>query len=508
MFNGYVVSKELGGGAYGAVYKVVKKTPVGENVRAIKHITIPTEKQYATICDWMGGDEQNINQYCTELLDKYIVTEIRTLNRLSEKNAPNIIRYYEDEIISRGPQHDIYILMEHLTSIPVYVSTEDVIVQDIVRMGLDVLTALELCHEEGIIRGDIREDNIFVDKTGIFKIATFGVARIVKDTLIAVNSIPTFLAPELNNEKDIYTNSADLYALGIVLYRLLNHGRNPFLPQFPIEYTPMDEDKAFKKRLGGEVPSNPEHGGSHIGAVILKAISNKDERYNTAREFYTALQSAMLITSPEVINTNIKKSTNPPPPVKVIVEEVKVKSEEEIRQERLYNLRQQAKHTTDIPAREQGVKKTGSDTPVSENTAAMTTRGIAGLFRRPNKDKANKKVAQTGKRNGNKIKATLILIVNGKQQKKIPINSDSDTFILGRARTHDDVKVDCCFEDDRNVSRLHASIGFRDSKYYLVDEQSRNGTFLNGEKIKQNTLVEIRSGDNIMIGQQEMIFEV
>jgi len=87
---------------------------------------------------------------------------------------------------------------------------------------------------------------------------------------------------------------------------------------------------------------------------------------------------------------------------------------------------------------------------------------------------------------------------------KIPIQSAP--FILGR--NHKDVKVDYSFEDDRNVSRLHASIGHFDNKYYLTDKKSRNGTFLNGEKIEQNKPIEIKNGDTITVGHQDMIFEI
>ena len=43
---GYTVSEKLGSSAFGTVYRVVKSNAAGQYVRALKHITIPTEKQY------------------------------------------------------------------------------------------------------------------------------------------------------------------------------------------------------------------------------------------------------------------------------------------------------------------------------------------------------------------------------------------------------------------------------------------------------------------------------
>ena len=53
---GYTVTEQLGWGAFVTVYKVVKTNESGQYVRALKHITIPTEKQYNSVLNSMGGD--------------------------------------------------------------------------------------------------------------------------------------------------------------------------------------------------------------------------------------------------------------------------------------------------------------------------------------------------------------------------------------------------------------------------------------------------------------------
>lgn len=57
--------------------------------------------------------------------------------------------------------------------------------------------------------------------------------------------------------------------------------------------------------------------------------------------------------------------------------------------------------------------------------------------------------------------------------------------------------------DDHRVSRYHARIKKRDQLYILEDLQSKNGTWLNGDKVSNSV---INSGDKILIGDTEIVF--
>ena len=45
------------------------------------------------------------------------------------------------------------------------------------RIGIDICTALELCSKKGIVHRDIKDENIFVNEDGVFKLGDFGIAR-------------------------------------------------------------------------------------------------------------------------------------------------------------------------------------------------------------------------------------------------------------------------------------------------------------------------------------------
>lgn len=73
-----------------------------------------------------------------------------------------------------------------------------------------------------------------------------------------------------------------------------------------------------------------------------------------------------------------------------------------------------------------------------------------------------------------------------------------DRLSIGRSRESD------IFLEDLAVSRLHASIYRDDSgSYILRDENSANGTSVNGQRISEHRLTE---GDEIQVGQTTMTF--
>ncbi|MEP6850400.1 MAG: GGDEF domain-containing protein [Acidobacteriota bacterium] len=87
----------------------------------------------------------------------------------------------------------------------------------------------------------------------------------------------------------------------------------------------------------------------------------------------------------------------------------------------------------------------------------------------------------------------------------VPIPLDRDEVVLGRA-LEAGVRI-----NDTKVSRIHATINKKSgessskTEYVLTDLESRNGTFLNGQRIEHQTL---QNGDKIMIGEHILRFDL
>lgn len=61
-------------------------------------------------------------------------------------------------------------------------------------------------------------------------------------------------------------------------------------------------------------------------------------------------------------------------------------------------------------------------------------------------------------------------------------------------------KLDITIGGDQSISGNHALILCRKQKFWIKDEMSSNGTFLNEEEIEPNESPELKDGDNIKIG--------
>lgn len=76
------------------------------------------------------------------------------------------------------------------------------------------------------------------------------------------------------------------------------------------------------------------------------------------------------------------------------------------------------------------------------------------------------------------------------------------SFVLGK----NPEKSDYAVADNTNISRVHAVITMRNGRYYVMDQNSTNGTFINGRIIKAWQETEILPGDCLMLANEEFIF--
>ena len=97
------------------------------------------------------------------------------------------------------------------------------------KLGIDLCRSLEYCGQLHIIHRDIKPENIFVSRFGDFKLGDFGIARELEKTMSTFQKGNLFLYGAGDVQGEQYDSRVDIYALGLVLYKLMNHNRLPFL---------------------------------------------------------------------------------------------------------------------------------------------------------------------------------------------------------------------------------------------------------------------------------------
>lgn len=282
--------KKVGEGSYGKVYRCVRDEYGIKSVCAIKIISIPQNPSELESVKFEGLSEAAARSYFEELVRDFS-NEIKMM--LVLKGASNIVSVENYKIVEKKGTigWDIYIRMEFLTSFIKFSSGLEFNEPAVKRFGLDLCNALDICSKRDIIHRDIKPDNIFVDDYGNYKIGDFGVARRLEGTvgLMSKKGTYAYMAPEVFRG-DQYDNRADIYSLGMVMYRLLNRNREPFVNQEKRFIGLNERNEAFERRRHGEALPPPVDASPAMAEVILKACSyNPDDRYKTAKEFKKAL---------------------------------------------------------------------------------------------------------------------------------------------------------------------------------------------------------------------------
>ena len=280
------IDKLIGIGSYGKVYKISKQLGDENVISAVKHITIPTREQYEDAILSIGNNQENLNIYFKDIVKKF-ENEIRLLYKL--RGNTNIVNY-EDYMIKAREDigWDIFIKMEYVTPLNKLIEAKDLTKEMILNLGIDICNGLKLCHDNGIIHRDIKDSNIFISSNNNFKIGDFGVAiNLSSEEAMTKIGTPYYMAPEiiLNHNHEGYDKTVDIYSLGIVLYRLFNKLKLPFVPLDEGQITFNIKEMAQAKRVSGKELPKPCNADENVWKIIKKACAyNPKERYSKVEE--------------------------------------------------------------------------------------------------------------------------------------------------------------------------------------------------------------------------------
>jgi serine/threonine protein kinase len=209
----YVIEGRLGHGGFASVYRA-RQDNLGRPV-AIKvlrpHPSVPLDSQRARL-----------------------QREAEALSRLS---APGCVRIYD---VGELPDGRPWIAQEFVagTRLDIALKSGPFTTARAIEVAAGVLLALAEAHAHGVVHRDIKPDNIMLvvgaDGRERVKVLDFGIARLqgptdaqsFRTSTRHVFGTPQYMAPEQARQEPLGP-AADLYAVGILLHRMLV-GREPF----------------------------------------------------------------------------------------------------------------------------------------------------------------------------------------------------------------------------------------------------------------------------------------
>lgn len=222
--------------------------------------------------------------------EKFIRRFKREALSVSNLSHPNIVEVYD----VGEEDGNYYIVMEYIegkTLKQLLQKRGALTLTEVIDIMSQLTDGIAHAHEAYIIHRDIKPQNIMIEDNGLIKITDFGIAMALNSTqLTQTNSVMGsvhYLPPEQANGKGA-TVKSDIYSLGILMYELLS-GSVPFKGDTAVEIAL----KHMKEKIPSIRKQNPTIPQS-VENIILKATAkNPKNRYDTAREMYNDLQTAM-----------------------------------------------------------------------------------------------------------------------------------------------------------------------------------------------------------------------
>ncbi len=291
VFDDWEIIQEIGEGSSGKVFEI-QKNLCGEKIKsALKVIRIPKSVSDIRTVASEGMSEEAISNYFRGFVDE-ILHEVKVM--ISLKDHPNIVKYEDHTVIAHENTvgWDILIRMELLQTLEEWQMSHDIQESTVLNLGCEMCSVLAYAVDQGVMHRDIKPGNIFVDAMGNFKLGDFGISRTIEKTTggLSKKGTESYMAPEVYLGKQ-YDELIDVYSLGIVLYKMLNHNRLPFYPPAPREISYRDRENALARRMSGEKIPRPCSGSEELVDAIMKACEYLPEnRYSSMAEFYNVLK--------------------------------------------------------------------------------------------------------------------------------------------------------------------------------------------------------------------------
>ncbi|WP_313954178.1 serine/threonine-protein kinase [Accumulibacter sp.] len=273
----YEIRSELGKGAMGTVYEGFD--PVIQRPVAIKTI----------LAEYLA----NVESAAAVARFKH---EAQAGGRLQHPGIVGVYEFGEDETMAfivmeyvRG--HDLRHLMRKRGRFELI---------DVFEVIKQLLSALDYSHKHGVVHRDIKPTNLMVLSGMKIKVMDFGIARIENSSLTQVGTVVgtmTHISPEQLLGLPI-DGRADLWAAGVILYELLT-GHAPFVAETPVAvmHNVLHLDPAPPSSIVPDVPAV-------FDGLLARALAKEpDERFQTARDFASALMAAFVKSKPVVAGT-------------------------------------------------------------------------------------------------------------------------------------------------------------------------------------------------------------
>ena len=223
----------------------------------------------------------------------------REAKALAKLNHPGIVAFYDFGQTSEY----YYFVMEYVDGMNLrhLLQTQTLGPRQALELVVQICTALQYAHDEGVVHRDIKPENILLNKKGHVKIADFGLAKLLgnaQDPALTMSQAAmgtmNYMAPEQRQNAQGVDHRADIYSLGVVFYEMLTGE------------VPMGRFEPPSKRVQVDV---------RLDEVVLRALEREPaRRYQQVSEVKSNVETITTTTTPAAATPPAPKAPTPAPP--------------------------------------------------------------------------------------------------------------------------------------------------------------------------------------------------
>lgn len=286
VFGTWQISRPLGTGTHGKTYEITNFT--GEE-GIYKLIKIPIELK-------KDPNEFPVKTHLDAVkeMKNDILSSIKYI-RLKD-NGKYFVRYEDCAFV---PSDDftslsVSVRMEKLLSLSSVLERQTLSQDEVLRLAVNVCRCLEKCREMDYVYTNLKPNNIFITNTGC-KLGDFGTFGLYepKKINVAMRKSQDYMAPEMIKFGEINSTS-DTYALGLIMYSLLNGNKLPFIPRYEDQIGINDANLAIEKRCANYVFTDPDNASPEVRDIIFKACASAvGNRYESPTQMKNDLLAAL-----------------------------------------------------------------------------------------------------------------------------------------------------------------------------------------------------------------------